>query len=395
MAQHEIREDIGRWERLAWVAGAIGAAGTVAGYLLARDHFFPSYLMAFFYWFCMAAGSLGLLLIHHLVAGHWGFVIQRPLEAAARTIPFMAILFIPVLLGRDVLYGAWINPSEADAHLVHKKVLYLNEPFFIGRAVFFFVLWSVLAFLLSKWSRQQDDGQDPVRANQRMRVLSGPGLVLFILTITFAAIDWGMSLTPKWFSTMYGPLFMVGQFLSTFAFMAILASRMEHHKQLQHALGHQQFHDLGNLIFASTILWSYMCIGEYIIIWSGNLYEEAEWFMHRSHHGWKTLSYVLTLGQFAIPFLLLLNKPLKRHGHLLARIAVWVLAFRYLGIFWQVAPTFREHLHFHWVDAATWLGVGGLWLAIFFGQLRRMGKLLPEGDPRLQAKLAVHVAGHP
>ena len=394
MEHHEIKEDLGRWQRIAWVAGAIGAAGTGAGYVLAPEQFFPSYLMAFFYWFCLAGGSLGLLLIHHLVAGHWGFVIQRPLEAAARTIPFAAVLFVPVLLGMDKLYGAWIHPSAEAAHVVHSKAAYLNVPGFIGRAAVFFVLWTVLAYLLSKWSREQDSGQNVPALNAKMRTLAGPGLVVFILTITFAAIDWGMSLTPTWFSTMFGPQFMVGQFLSTFAFMAILVSRMEHRKPFQHALGHQQFHDLGNLIFASTILWSYMCIGEYIIIWSGNLYEETEWFMHRSHGGWKQLSYALTLGQFLLPFLLLLNKPLKRHGHLLARVALWVLAFRYLGIFWQVAPNFREHLYFHWVDAATWLGVGGIWLGLFFGQLKRMA-LLPEGDPRLQAKLAVHAAGHP
>lgn len=394
MEHHEIKEDLGRWQRIAWVAGAIGAVGTGAGYVLAPEHFFPSYLMAFFYWFSLAGGSLGLLLIHHLVAGHWGFVIQRPLEAAARTIPFAAILFVPVVIGIDKLYAGWIHPSPETAHVVHSKAMYLNVPGFIGRAVVYFVLWTVLAYLLSKWSRLQDSGQDAARQNEKMRTLAGPGLVLFILSITFAAIDWGMSLTPTWFSTMYGPQFMVGQFLSTFSFMALLMSRMEHRKPLQHALGHQQFHDLGNLMFASTILWSYMCIGEYIIIWSGNLYEETEWFLHRAHGGWKPISYALTLGQFLLPFLLLLNKPLKRHGRLLALIAVWILAFRYLAIFWQVAPTFRDHPQVHWVDAATWLGVGGIWLGIFLGQLKRM-HLLPEGDARLQAKLAVHAAGHP
>lgn len=394
MQHHEIKEDLGRWQRIAWVVGALGAVATVAGYKLAPEVFFQSYLMAFIYWFALAGGSLGILLIHHLVAGHWGFVIQRPLEAAARTIPFMAVLFIPVILGMHALYE-WTHESAKHDHILQKKVLYLNEPGFIGRAIAFFVIWSVLAYLLSNWSRKQDAGQDVPRINERMRTLAGPGLVLFILTTTFAAIDWGMSLTPHWFSTMYGPLFMVGQFLSTFSFMALLTSRFESRKPFQHALTHQQFHDLGNLMFAATILWSYMCIGEYIIIWSGNLHEEATWFIARSLGGWKTVSYALTLGQFVIPFLLLLNKPLKRHGHLLARIALWVLAFRYLGIFWLVCPTFRPEMHFHWVDAATWLGMGGIWLGLFFGQLKRMTPLLPEGDPRLQEKLAAHVAGHP
>ena len=391
MEHIEIKEDVGRWQRMAWVVGAVGMLGSAAAYVTAKDVFFQSYLMAFWYWFCLAAGSLGFLLIHHLVAGRWGFVIQRPLEAAARTMPYMAVLFIPVILGMHSLYE-WTHDEAKHDVVLQRKALYLNVPGFIGRAALFFVIWSALAYTLSAWSRRQEKG-DAAALDHRIRTLAGPGLVAFVLTMTFASIDWGMSLTPHWFSTMYGPLFFVGSGLSTLAFMAILAHRVEHRKPFIHVITHQQFHDIGNLMFAFTIFWSYQCIGEYIIIWSGNMIEETEWFLRRSGHGWKIISYSLAVGQFFIPFLLLLNKPLKRHGKRLMPIALWVLAFRYIGIFWLVAPTFREHLQFHWADAATMAGVGGVWLALFLGQLKST-TFLPGGDPRFLAAQGEHVRGH-
>lgn len=395
MSDSDIQSGLGKGQKIAWTIGVAGVVAVVAGYMGVgggRETFSASYLMAFWYWFCFAAGSLGLLLIHHLVGGHWGFVIQRPLEAAARTIPFMAVLFVPIVLGMHDLYK-WTHEAEKADPIVSKKLAYLNEPGFIMRAAIFFACWTILAYLLSNWSRKQDAESDPSRTNEKIRLLAGPGLVIYVLCMTFAGIDWGMSLTPHWFSTMYGPLFMVGAGLNTFALMAIVANRFQQRAPFHHALGQQQFHDIGNMMFAFTILWSYMSISEYVIIWSGNLYEETEWFIHRAHGGWKSISIALAIGQFAIPFLLLLNKSMKRHGHLLAKIAIWVLAFRYLGVFWLVAPCFRDHLAFHWMDAATVVAVGGIWVGLFLGQLRKM-QLLPMGDPRFKAKLEAAKGGH-
>lgn len=393
MEHLDTKAELGKYQRIALVVGVLGAAATGYGYVASHDTFYTSYLMAFTYWLGLAGGSLALLCIHHLVAGKWGFCIQRPLEAAAKTVPLMALFFIPIILGMHELFE-WTHEEAKHDHVLQQKALYLNEQGFLIRAGVFFVIWTLLAYTLSKWSNQQDKESDPARVNERIRTLSGPGLVAFVLTMSFAAIDWGMSLTPHWFSTMYGPMFMIGQGLTTFSFMAIIAWRLSHHKPLHHVITHQQFHDIGNLMFAFTVLITYMGVGEFIIIWSGNLPEETEWFLHRAHGGWKNVAIALFICQFVIPFFLLLNKPLKRHGNILSKIALWILAVRYLSVFWMVAPTFRDHVFVHWTDLAAWAGMGGLWIAAFLGLLKSK-PLLPEGDPRFKAKMAEHVAGHP
>ena len=382
-----------KYQRVALVVGLLGAAATAYGYVASRETFFTSYLMAFIYWFGPAAGGLGWLMIHQLVAGRWGFAIQRPLEAAAKTMPLMALLFVPIIFGMHDLYE-WTHPEAVHDHITSQKLLYLNKTGFLIRAAIFFTIWSTLAYTLSAWSNRQDKDPNPGRINDRIRTLCGPGIVMFVLCISLASVDWTMSLTPHWFSTMFPPLFMVGHGLTTLAFMGIVASRMARNKDLHHVLTHQQFHDIGNLTFAFTILWTYMSLGEYIIIWSGNVYETTQWFLARAKGGWIYVAATLFICQFLIPFFLLLNKPLKRHGHIFAKIAMWIMAFRYLGIFWVVAPTFRHTVQFAWTDLAAWLGLGGIWLFTFFALLRSK-PLLPSGDPRYKrATGAAHGIGH-
>lgn len=391
MEHTEIKEDLGRWQRIALVAGIIGAAASGYGFVSARDAFFPSWLMAFLYWFAIAGGSLALMLIHHLVAGRWSFMIQRPLEAAARTLPLLAILFIPIAMGLPTLYE-WARPEAAHDEILAGKAIFLNPTGFIARAAVFFVIWSALAYRFGAWSNRLDANPGDGDAHAGQMRLAGPALVVYVLTATVAFIDWGMSLTPHWFSSMYGPLWLAGQGLSTLSFMAIIGHRIGHRKPVVHYMNHQHFHDIGNMMFAFTILYTYMSLGEYIIIWSGNLYEETEWFLERTGE-WNWIALVLALFQFAIPFLLLLNKPIKRHSRILCKVALWILAIRYIGIFWLVAPTFRHHVHFQWLDAATWLAIGGFWLAAFFGFLKSR-PLLPEGDPRFKEKFAYPEHSH-
>ncbi len=385
MEHQDITKDLGRLQRNSLVVGLIGAAVAGYGYMVARDGFFQSWLMGFLYWFLIAAGSLGMLLIHHLTAGRWSFMIQRCLEAAAKTMPLLFILFIPIILGMTNLYE-WARPEAAHDEVIQAKALYLNVNGFIGRAALFFVIWSFLAYRLSALSNRQDQETDTTKTNQQLRTMSGPGLVLFVLASTFATIDWGMSLTPHWFSTMYGPLWLAFEGIASLSFMAIIANKIGHRKPVGHYMNHQYFHDIGNLMFAFTILFTYMAIGEYIIIWSGNLAEETEWFLERQGD-WNWIALTVAVCQFAIPFLLMLNKPVKRHGSILSKVALWVLGICYVSMHWLIAPTFRHRPELTWVDIACWVGIGGLWLAAFFGFLKSK-PLLPLGDPRFKEKFA-------
>lgn len=388
MEHRDINQGLGRIQVIALVVGVLGAVAAGFGFMTDRETFFQSWLMAFFYWFAIAGGSLLVLIIHHLVAARWGFAIQRVLEAGAKTLPLFAILFIPIAFGVHSLYE-WARPEALHDEILQKKTLYLNVPFFLVRAAGYFVIWSALAFAFSRLSNRQDQESDPTATNEKIRMLSGPAIVIYIMTVTFAAIDWGMSLEPHWFSTMYGPMILAGQLLSTFSFAAIVANRLRKQEPLDGVMVPQYFHDIGNFIFASTILYTYMSIGEYIIIWSGNLAEETEWYMHRAGE-WHWVALALALGVFVIPFLVLLNKPMKRNGHILAKVALWVLAARGVGVLWMVGPTFRHRPELHWLDGAAWLAVGGLFVAAFFGFLRSK-PLLPTGDPRYKAKFT---AGH-
>ena len=391
MEHQEINKVFSKWQGITLVAGIIGLAGAGYGFVTERELFYHSWLMGFIYWFAIACGSLALLLIHHLVAGRWGFMIQRALEAAAKTIPLLALFFIPIVLGMTNLYE-WARPEALHDEVLMSKRLYLNPNGFLIRAGVYFVLTSILAYRLAGLSNKVDAGVDPEANHRRLLTMSGPGLVAYVLSLSMVAIDWGMSLTPHWFSTMYAPLWLAAQGISTFSFMAIIGHMMGHRKPVSHYMNHQHFHDIGNMMFAFTILYTYMSLGEYIIVWSGNLSEETEWFLDRSGN-WHWVALILGVLMFALPFLVLLNKPVKRHSRILSKIAVWVLAMRYIGVFWMIAPTFRHEPRLHWIDLATWAGIGGIWLSAFFGLLKRR-PLLPVGDPRFQEKFHAHPEVH-
>lgn len=377
----------------ALAVGLLGTAATAAGYFaVGRDAFFQSWLMAFLYVFAFAAGGLGLLMIHHLASGRWGFCLQRPYEAAARTFPLILILFIPLLFGMDALY-AWVNPAAHHdpvlEHVMHQKGRYLNVLGFQVRAAIYFAIWIGLTALLVRWSRAQDEAKAQAEAyGRKMRMLSGIGLVLFGLAVTFASFDWAMSVEPKWYSSIYGALFMVGQGLATLCLMAIVAYGLSADKQYGSVIGSQQYHDIGNLMFAVNILWTYMGVSQFIIIWSGNLPEEIEYYVHRSHAPWPEFAVALATLHFAVPFMLMLFKANKKRPEVLTKIAAWLLIMRYVDYFWTLMPAFRhQHFHVSWMDLAAPIGLFGLWLYVFLGNLMRR-PFLPLNDPRFSAILA-------
>jgi hypothetical protein len=320
-------------------------------------------------------------MLHHLVGGRWGFMIQRVLEAAIQTLPLMALLFIPLLFGLSDLYPWAQTEVVAADRLLQQKAAYLNIPFFIARTVAYFAVWIVLGRLLVTWSLRQDRTADDA-LTLRLQRLSGPGLVLYGLTVTFAAIDWMMSLEPKWYSTIFGMIFMVSFGLAALA-VAILATRfLESQKPLAQVISPDRWHDLGNLLLALVMFWAYLQFSQFLLIWSENLAEEIPWYLHRIGGGWEWVALALILFLFALPFILLLSRTTKRSARMLSQVAAAILFMHWLDILWIVAPSFYPALfHLHWLDIVAPVGIGGLWLAAFIGYLKARS-LLPLHDPR-------------
>jgi hypothetical protein len=388
---------LARLERRGLVVGAAFLLALAVGLAVDRAQFLRSYLFAIVFWLGIAVGCLGLAMLNQLTGGLWGIVPRRLHEAAGRTIPVVGVAFVPVLLGIGSLY-AWARPEAATDAVIQSKAVYLNVPFFVARAVLYFLIWSGLALVLSRWSLRQDRETDPARA-ERLQGLSGVGLVVLALTTTFAAWDWGMSLAPHWFSTMYGVLYIVGWTLSALAFTIVVMALLSREPPFDAALAPITFQDLGKLLLAFTMLWAYVNFSQFLIIWSGNLTAETPFYVRRLQGGWGAIAVVLLLFHFAFPFALLLSRPLKRSARALSAVALLMLAMRLLDHFWLVGPDLIGHeglvvpLRVHWMDAAAVVGLGGLWLSLFAWQARRR-PVLPMAEPALRERLAAPAEAH-
>lgn len=380
--------EIGRLQHRAFLAGGAGLLLTLLGALLYPAQFFHSWLISFMLVAGLTLGSLGLVMLQYLSGGAWGLVIRRVLESATRTLPLILLLFLPLLLGLPQLY-AWARPEEITSQVVlqHKRP-YLNVPFFLVRALVYFAVWLALAYFLNKWSREQDVAPNlPAhrRLARRFQLLSSGGLVAYVLTMTFAAIDWVMSLEPAWFSTMFGLLLIGGQALSALAFVIAMLVLLARFEPLARVLTPNHLHDLGKLMLAFVMLWAYFSFSQFLIIWAGNLPEETPWYVRRLHGGWQYIGLALVLLHFALPFSLLLSRDLKRHGRRLALVALLVIVMRFVDLYWLIAPSLRTtRLGVHWLDIAALIGIGGLWLGAFAWQLQRR-PLLPVRDPEFAA----------
>jgi len=371
------------------VLGGAALLLCLVGALVDREQFFRSYLIAYMFWLGVPVGCLGILMIHHLVGGTWGFVIQRALESAIRTFPVMALLFVPFLFGLSELF-LWAHPDVV-AHdpVLQQKAAYLNIPAFIVRAVFYFTVWTILGFLLSRWSAEQDRTADHA-LTPRLQTLSGPGLVLYGLTVTFSAIDWLMSLEPRWYSTIFGMLFMVSHGLVALAFMITVSYFLSRREPLSRLIAPWVFNDLGNLLLAFVMLWAYMSFSQFLLIWIENLQHEIPWYLHRMNGGWGAIAVVLIAFQFALPFILLLSRTVKRKAATLCAVALGVALMHQVELFWFVAPTFHpDGFMIHWTTFLTPLGIGGVWLAAFLSELQKR-PLLPYRDPRFIAIVEEH-----
>jgi hypothetical protein len=387
-------EVLGRLRTRGMILAVVGVGAATAGYvMLGQSAFFQSYLIAFMFWMGITMGSLALLMVQYLSGGAWGLVGRRVFEASTRNLPLMALLFLPIAFNLPVLYP-WARPEAASDPGIQEKAAYLNAQFFYLRAAAFFAIWIGLAFVLNRWSKQQDDSAPrlPGPMDGRMRMLSGPGLVLYMLTITFMSVDWVMSLDPHFTSTIFGIMTLGGQGLSTLAFTILILAALAKAKPLSEVAQADHFHDFGKLMLAFTMLWAYFNVSQLIIIWSANLPEEIPWYVDRLQGPWAPVAVFVLIGHFALPFALLLSRRLKRNAARLSTIALWVLLMRVVDLTWTIGPVFRrDGATISWLDAAVVLGMGGLWLIAFSRNLAGRA-LVPAHDPHFKDALA-HV-GH-
>jgi hypothetical protein len=372
---------VARATRIGLALGVIGLVACAAGLVLDRGRFFPAYLAAFVFWAGLSLGLLVVTLMHHLVRGSWGFPIQRIVEAGARTLPLMAVLFLPLLLGLAVLYP-WANPQTVSQNAVlAQKAGYLNAPFFAARTVVYFAVWIFLAYRVSALSWRLDRTGDPATIVP-LRLLGTVGLLLMVLTMTFATIDWVMSLEPDWYSSIYGLMVGMGMVQAAFALAIFLVVRFSRREPLASAVSAQTYNDLGSLLLAFVMLWAYLAYSQYMLIWAGNISEEIPWYLRRLYGGWNIVAWAVLILNFAVPFFLLIFRDVKRQGQRLAAIALFLVIMRVVDVVWLVLPAFGGPalISLLWCVAAL-LGIGGLWAAFFAWQLGRAA-LLPAYYPR-------------
>jgi hypothetical protein len=365
--------------------GLIGVIGLAVGFATDHVQFYRSYLLAYVFVLGIPLGSLALLMIHHLSGGRWSLALRRTFEASARTIPMMAVLFLPIVLGLHELYEWSHADVVARDAIIRHKAAYLNATGFMLRAVGYFVIWSVMALLLSRWSVQQDTQAFPL---DRFNTISGPGVLILGLTVTFASVDWVMSLDPHWFSTLFGLWFLVGMALTALAFSIVVAALLHNNSHVAKALSTDRFHDYGTLLYAFIMLWAYLSYSQFLIIWSANLPEEIPYYLRRFGNGWQAVTLVVVAGHFVLPWLLLLFRSTKRNTGRLVAVASFMLVMRFMDVFWLIAPWVKQGAFgVHWMDVAAVLGVMGLWVGAFCYLLKGRA-VLPVGDPYLPEALA-------
>jgi hypothetical protein len=360
--------------------GVIGLALAALGWLLDPASFFAGYLAAYLLWSGVALGCLGTALLQQVTGGLWGLAVRRIAEAGACTLPLVAVLFVPLLLGLTVLYP-WTRPEEIAASAsLQQKTAYLNVPFFIGRTVTYFVCWLSLARLLDRWSAREDRGADPA-ATSRLRRLGVGGLIALGLSVAFSMIDWMMSLEPEWYSTIYPSMVATGSLLGAFAFLILVVLFLAPRSELRTLVTPRVRNDLGSLLLAFLMLWAYQQYSQYLLIWSGNLQEEVTWYLRRQDGiwGWAALA-IIALGFFA-PFFLLIFREIKRSARALGAVAVLVLAMRAVEVIWLVGPGPGPGATWVWDAIAAMAGLGGVWMW-WFGRELTARPLFPLHDPR-------------
>ena len=384
---------VDRLQRAGMFGGGVAALLAVYGLTKSPADFYHSYIFSYMLILGLTVGSLGLLMLQHLTGGIWGMVIRRPLEAASRNLWLMLILFVPIVIGMKYLYSGngdetgWLNaPKQGEQALTSWQQGYLTSGGFLTRAVLYFAIWIVLMVVFNNWSKQQDQANGE-GLKQRMKALAAPGVILYILAMTFAAIDWVMSLSPRWASTIYGFLFVAGQAIAAMGLMIAVIALLSGSEPFAGVIKKRHLHDLAKLLFAFNMLWAYFAFSQLLIIWSGNQPEEITFYRSRLNGQWGVVAVIVLLFSFAIPFLLLLSRDVKRTAGVVSKIAIWMIFMRLVDLYWMTRPEFTSRAVPTWLDIVVPVALIGLWLGFFAMNLKQR-PLLPVGDPNLSEVLA-------
>jgi hypothetical protein len=387
---------IDRLQKVGLFVGGVALLMAIFGAMRSPADFYHSYIFSYMLIMGLTVGSLGLLMLQHLTGGIWGIVIRRPLEAASRNLWLMLVLFVPIVLGMKHLYSGngeetgWLNsPKEGEHALTSWQQGYLTSGGFLTRAVIYFVIWIALMLIFNKWSKEQDQQTDGEGLKQKLKKLAAPGVILYILAMTFAAIDWVMSLSPRWASTIYGFLFVAGQAISAMALMIAVIVLLSGSEPFSTIIKKRHLHDLAKLLFTFNMLWAYFAFSQLLIIWSGNQPEEITFYHSRLNGQWGVVAVIVLLFSFAIPFLLLLSRDVKRTASVVSKIAVWMIFMRLVDLYWMTRPEFTSRALPTWLDLVVPIALVGLWLGFFAMNLKQR-PLLPLGDPNLSEALSLH-----
>ena len=386
---------------LALGVGGIGTLIWAVGLYLDPEQALRSWLLGFILWGGIGLGAIGMIMLQYLTGGAWGVVIRRTAEAASRTLPVIVLLFLPIAIGVTRLYE-WTHLPPTD-HVIEARGWYMTVWGWELRSAIYFALFGVMVYLLNKWSANQDASKDHDEAARWLgsaTAFSGPTLVIYALVVTFAAVDWVMTLEPHWFSTIWGLLFVAGWALSFLCFAVIILAFLIDKVPMNRVLGRRHFHDLGKLMLALVMVWAYFNFSQYLIIYSGNIPEETGWFIKRSTGGWGWIAWILILFHFAAPFLILLQQDLKRKPKRLVAVAAFILFMRLVDMFFLIGPSPRIDAHggpqgafiISWMDIVAPIAVGGIWVWYFLGQLMSR-PLVPPMDPFLENAIE-HGHGH-
>jgi hypothetical protein len=387
---YQAPSSVNRVQRAGLLVGGIALLLAILGAFSSPEKFYPSYLFSYMLVLGLTVGSLGLLMLQHLTGGNWGIIIRRPLEAASRNIWLVLVMFIPVVLGMKTLYRAWLDPEHLKEEPLSKfQQGYLTSGGFLGRAVLYFAIWFLLMWLFNTWSQQQDERKRDPQIQRRFKGLSGPGVILYVLATTFAAIDWVMSLSPHWASTIYGFIFVAGQSITSMCLMIIVIVLLSGSEPLAGIIQKRHLHDLGKLLFAFNMLWAYFDFSQLLIIWSGNQPEEISFYRTRLYGGWGVVAVIVLVFSFALPFLILLSRDVKRTPGLISKVAAWMLFMRLVDLYWMTRPEFTPRAFPTWLDLVVPIALIGLWLGFFAMNLKQR-PLLPLGDPHLAEAIARH-----
>lgn len=367
--------------------GAVGLIASLVGYFLDAEQFYFSYLVSFVFFTGIGLGSLILVMIHHITRSSWGTVLRRIPETLASNFFIWGIFIIPILLGIHNIYH-WSHPDAvATDSVLQAKSAYLNTTFFIIRQIIYFSIWGFLGFKLHKASVEMDRTGD-WGITTLMRKLSGPGIPIFGLSITFAGFDWLMSVDPHWFSTMFGVYFFAMFFQAIWPVLILLVVFLLRQGILKNTIQKVHVYDLGAWFFAFTIFYAYIAFCQFLLIYYANLPEEALWYYHRLEGSWKYIAYSLIAFRFAVPFIVLLHRETKHNIKVLVSMSILVLVIHFAEVYWIVMPALSGHgIDFSWMDLTTLLGLGGIFFGLFFNRFKNHD-MIPINDPKLEESLS-------